>query len=333
MLERLALLVESGRLPQAMLFTGDEGIGKKPAAMRVLASLFCAAGERPCMKCTACRQAFGGIHPDLVVLEPNEKGAIPIGSAREPGTVRWLIERLSRRALTGRYGVLINGIDRISREGEIALLKTIEEPQSGSCIIMLASNKSEILPTILSRSMEVSFSPLKEAEVFDILGRLDAGEFDRDTVARFSGGSVRRALFIADKELFSAVLDICREVSGYVNSGGILHLDLGSIAKKIDTGTLLSIMISIYRDMLLSAIGGKAPAQILEPCAVHETENIRRVLKILLDLTMRETYNINVRNSLKGMLYGMERGAGRGIHSPAVISPIAFSPELRGGDR
>jgi len=327
-LDRLDLMLKNRMLPQTMLFAGEEGIGKKLIALRVLMSLFCRDEKGPCRECRECREVEKGVHQDLIILEPNEKGAIPIGEAREAGTVRWMIDRLSRRSLSGRYGVVVDGIDRISKEGEIALLKTIEEPQEGSCIILLASNKSEVLPTIISRSVEINFHPLSDGDVCTVLGRLGHDEIDREHISKFAGGSVKRAVTITDRELFGEIMGLCGEISRFAGSGGVLQLDMASILKKIDGPSCITLLMGIYRNMLISAIKGVDFGDAFRLIKVHDTENIKKILKILLDLLKGITYNINIKNSLKGMLYSMDRSGTMDLSRAGSGSPLSIMNEL-----
>ena len=107
----LSLLVKNKNTPHSMLFSGKSGIGKRLIARRFLAALFCTAGNPPCGSCPSCLQAGrAATHPDIIELAPDEKGSITIGDVdrSEPGTVRWLISRLSKKSVSGKYGVLID---------------------------------------------------------------------------------------------------------------------------------------------------------------------------------------------------------------------------------
>ncbi len=305
----ISAMLKNGMVPQALLFTGIDGIGKRLAAKRLLAAFFCGAGDPPCLACTACRQVSNETHPDMIVLSPNEKGVIPIGemTGRETGTVRWMIGRLSRMAVSGGYGVIISGIDRISREGEIALLKTIEEPPAGTHIIMLASNKSEILPTIVSRCTEIHFSPLKDNEVREVLDAAGA-VYESDAISVFSGGSVEAAMKLAGGEVLKGIRGICAEISGFLNSPGRLNLDLNPLLRTIDESFLLTVLINIYRAHLAAVVRGEDFGRILPGSEIHDEQKVRSLIKILLALFRGLNFNINFRNSFKGMLYSLAEG-------------------------
>src|SRR5712692_771252 len=84
---RLAGAVASGRLPQALLFSGPAGVGKQRLALWLAQLLVCergparAVGARtlePCGECQACRLTLTLSHPDVhwfVPIELAKKGA------------------------------------------------------------------------------------------------------------------------------------------------------------------------------------------------------------------------------------------------------------------
>jgi DNA polymerase-3 subunit delta' len=307
-LKILELLRSGGSLPGTMLFSGRPGIGKKLIARRLLASLFCGAGDPPCLTCPVCQQIAGGTFPDLIELRPDEKGTIPIGSAdrSEAGSVRWLIDRLSKKSVSGSYGVLIDGAECISTGGQNALLKTIEEPQEGAHIIIITANKSLILPTILSRCMDLSFNPLSSAEVLRVLEAEGSTLPGSGLITDLSGGSVEAALFLADEAILSVIGTLCRELSAYLNRGESLILDMTAIQKKITMDQLLTVMLNAYRTMLVAAIGGAPLDPFLDDIRVDDREKLAKLIKILLALRKGLANNLNIRGALKGMLYSIE---------------------------
>jgi DNA polymerase III delta prime subunit len=308
-LKFLELLRHGEAVPHTMLFSGKSGIGKKLVARRFIASLFCRGAEPPCLHCPTCIQAMGMTFPDIIELQPDDKGTIPIGNANrsEPGTVRWLIDRLSKKSVTGIYGVIIDGVETISIGGQNALLKTIEEPQAGAHIIIIAENKSLILPTILSRSMVLAFNPLDAAEVKRVLAVKGAGAADPDLVSELSGGSVEIALLLSVENTLAGIAGICREITSYLMRRQSLHLDLAALQKKIGMDQILSILLNAYRSILSSSISGAPLHPFLAEFSIPDRKKITKLIKILLALRKGLTNNLNIRSALKGMLYSIEQ--------------------------
>ncbi len=315
-LNYLKILKEKGEIPHAFLFSGPSGIGKRIIAGRFLNSLFCQNSPSPCLDCPVCSQFNAGSFPDYLVLEKDEKGKIPVGDRDKPaqGTVRWLIDRLNKSAVTGRYGILIDGVDTISEAGQNALLKTIEEPPAGTCIIMTARSRATVLGTILSRSMDMTFNPLHRSLISDIL--ISRG-FEQDAaklISSVSGGSVENALLLGDENILDAIFNFCGEINGSLNSnnGGVFFSDAG---KGLDNELLLTLAVNIYSVMLsekYEGTGSILPGSV----QVEDTEVIRKIIKILLAIKKGLNNNLNVKNSLKGMFYSFEDISSSGFPEP-----------------
>ncbi|MBP7737440.1 MAG: hypothetical protein KA369_15775 [Spirochaetes bacterium] len=304
----LELLRARRGVPAAMLFSGRSGIGKKLIARRLLAALFCGAGDPPCLACPSCVQIAGGTFPDMIELLPDEKGTIPIGGAdrNEAGTVRWLIDRLSKKTVSGTYGVLIDGAENISIGGQNALLKTIEEPQEGAHIIIITANKSLILPTILSRCMELSFNPLSGGEVRQVLEASGEAPAESGLAAELSGGSVELALLLSDDAVLGGIGTLCGEISACVNRGEGLGLDMAAIQKKAALDQVLTVMVNAYRAILAADIGGSPLDPFIEKLRIDDRQKLVKLIKILLALRKGLANNLNIRGALKGMVYAID---------------------------
>jgi DNA polymerase-3 subunit delta' len=223
----LSTMIETGKIPQAMLFSGVPGIGKAKTALLFLSALFCRADDRPCGTCRTCQQIQNRTFPDLIELYPDEKGRIPLGNPekREPGSIRWLIERLSCRPLAEHRGVIIDGADTISTEGQNALLKSIEEPQENTHIILIAANRSRVLPPVISRCTAIPFNPLSFREVTGIIGSRCGDAALAEAAAALSGGSLETAAMAMDGKLMDKVIDLCGHISAYLNGGAPITVD------------------------------------------------------------------------------------------------------------
>jgi DNA polymerase-3 subunit delta' len=197
LLSLLSRAIARGTLPPSLMLAGSRGIGKRRAATAIATTLNCArAGPAgtlevdACGACPSCRRIARGIHPDVVVLEPGESGAIKI----EP--VRDVIDRANYRPFEGRRRVVIvDDADALIPQAQNALLKTLEEPPSASVFVLVTSMPDTLLPTVRSRCRPLRFGELSAAEVAAILVRdHQYSESDARAAAAETGGSVGRAL-------------------------------------------------------------------------------------------------------------------------------------------
>src|SRR5207245_1354709 len=87
--------------------------------------------------------------------------------------------------------------ERLQPEAANALLKTLEEPATTTCFVVVSSSPDELLDTVRSRCQRIDFAPLDEET---IRRALEAAGFD-DTAAalaaRLSGGQLGRARALA----------------------------------------------------------------------------------------------------------------------------------------
>jgi len=305
-LDHIEMMLRNNKIPQTLLFSGIPGIGKRRIALRFLKALFCSGEAPPCLGCPSCLQIMNGTHPDVIELAPNAKGTIPIGDAGEPGTVRWLIDRLAKRSISGRYGVIVNGVDHIAVQGQNALLKTIEEPSDGTVIVLVTSNKSLILPTILSRSTEIPFYQLSSEEVLTILKSHGIDVPHATAAAEMAGGSVELAVMLTEKENLDDIITLTEEICRFARHGGFLNLAMDNIQKKIGIDNVMSIAVNVFRSFLLSALGGTASDAIFAHIDIPDEDMIRRIIKIFLALRKGLTVNLNITQALKSMLYSMQ---------------------------
>ena len=97
LLRLLSRAAAGGTLPPSLLFAGPSGIGKRRIALALAQALNCTnqsvgiahpvTGLLPddgrlltdsCGHCPVCTRIARGIHPDVVVVEPGDSGAIKI---------------------------------------------------------------------------------------------------------------------------------------------------------------------------------------------------------------------------------------------------------------
>ena len=201
-----------GRLGQSYLFVGPSGIGKRTFARKLATCLFCKEHAETeleaCGECPACRQMAASSYPDYYEVGlPEGKNEIPlelmIGKRDERGRAG-LCHDIAMTPMAGsrRIGV-INDAPRLNEEGVNSFLKTLEEPPAGALLILIAEQPGDVLPTIRSRCQIVSFQPLSEAVIAELL--LAQGLTEDPSAARsiamLSEGSLAMARRLVTPEL------------------------------------------------------------------------------------------------------------------------------------
>jgi DNA polymerase III subunit delta' len=155
--ERLETAVAGQRLPHALLLQGPAGVGKEQFAGALAAALLCSGrGARleACGACAECALTRAGSHPDLHWLRrPEDRKTISVDQVRE------LAERLSMTSMRrGRRVAIVTPAHAMTLNAQNALLKTLEEPASGTLLVLVSSRPSAILPTLRSRCQRVELA-------------------------------------------------------------------------------------------------------------------------------------------------------------------------------
>lgn len=196
-MEQLMRSAQAGRIVHALLFAGPHGTGKRSAAALFARAALCqsADADKPCGVCPACKKCLAGTHPDVHVVAP-EKSTIKVEQ------IRALIERLSLAPYEGgRKIAVIERADRMGESAQNALLKTLESPTGDVLFILLTEAPGALLPTVVSRCLQLRFRCLEAADCARVLEGRGISPERAKIAAALAQGSVGRALEIeADAE-------------------------------------------------------------------------------------------------------------------------------------
>ena len=178
--QTLRQMVAADRIPQTILLSGPEGVGKATLARRFAATILGDAHkiERDDLslpenidtveqreKWTAEKRAEDPLlfstHPDFVTFAP--EGPLRQITIQQ---MRLLRERAQYKPLRGKFRVfLIDRLDRANGPSANSLLKTLEEPPEHLILVATTDNLYDLLPTIRSRSLVLQLNRLSDAEM------------------------------------------------------------------------------------------------------------------------------------------------------------------------
>ncbi|MDO9106629.1 MAG: DNA polymerase III subunit delta' [Methylovulum sp.] len=158
----LQAYAEQGRIPQALLLSGKNGLGKRHLANQFAYSLLCEkprADAMACGRCQRCLLLTAETHPDFIVMAPEESGK-PITVDQ----VRQLCVRLTLKPQFDGYRVIIiESAEAMNTNAANAFLKCLEEPAERSVIILISEKPSALPATIVSRCQKIRLAvPGKE---------------------------------------------------------------------------------------------------------------------------------------------------------------------------
>ena len=229
-LKTLASMVDSGRVPHAIMFSEPDGGPAMSVTLAFLQYLYCSSrsGGDSCGVCPSCNRISKLIHPDvhfifpvtapqtslslmsgfreLVLANPRfteaELGAalgiesksalIAVAEARE------LLAQLALSALEGGYrSVVIYLPEKMNQETANRLLKAIEEPEEKTQFVLITHAPEKVLQTIASRCQHIQLGAQVRAPEFDRPELLDAlmeALISRDLPAALEAGEELAAL-------------------------------------------------------------------------------------------------------------------------------------------
>jgi DNA polymerase-3 subunit delta' len=198
----LAVRLERGDLPHALLITGQPGVGKLALAEYLAALLLCeqrSTEQAPCGVCPGCRMVAAGTHPDrlTVTLEVDEKTGKQAATIKVD-QVRWLAERLSLSShRTGYKVVVLFPAEAMNSNAANSLLKTLEEPTDKTVLVLVCASPAQLPATIRSRCQQVRI-PVPDATLAaDWLAQqrpgVEAGQY-----LQLAGGAPLAALQLAE---------------------------------------------------------------------------------------------------------------------------------------
>ena len=148
--------IDQGRMAHALMLAGPKGIGKERLALALAQRLLCTAemSKYACGSCKSCQLLLAGNHPDLSVLEPEEEGKRIL---IDP--VRKLCTLLSKTAQQGGWKLaVIMPAESMNISASNALLKSLEEPQGKTLLILVSHRPGMVSATIRSRCQKYNLA-------------------------------------------------------------------------------------------------------------------------------------------------------------------------------
>jgi DNA polymerase-3 subunit delta' len=275
--DALAEMVRGQRIPQTLLFSGPEGVGKATLARRFAALVLDAVSAQdaakieqddlslehnqtlisdreklPSDKRNEDPLVFSS-HPDFLTCAPDG----PLRQITIP-QMRLLKSRAPLKPLRGPWKVfLIDSIDRANEQAANSLLKTLEEPPAHLILIMTARNAYDLLPTIRSRAVPFHFARLNESDMRAFLSTREVDEPERRL--KLAEGSPGFAVSI-DLEAYdrrrTAMLALLKVACGVEPFGAWMkHSDSIGARRSEKLESYLEVLYALLEDVVRLAHG------------------------------------------------------------------------------
>jgi DNA polymerase-3 subunit delta' len=154
--------LKSGKLPHALLFSGNVGLGIDALTYAAARYLLCLdpLDDVSCGRCRSCTLLNSGMHPDLLVISL-EEGASQI----KVDQIRRCVEFDAKTAHFDVHKlIVVIGADAMNVNAANALLKNLEEPLGKTRFLLSCARVDALLPTIRSRCQKISV-PVPDANM------------------------------------------------------------------------------------------------------------------------------------------------------------------------
>ncbi|MBR5765990.1 MAG: DNA polymerase III subunit, partial [Lachnospiraceae bacterium] len=215
--EHLINAVRSGNVSHAYIISGEKNAGKEFIANTFAMALQCENRDEngnPCMECHACKQAVTNNQPDIITVIHEKPGTIGVEDVRNQ-----VVSDVYVRPYSCRWKIyIINDAEKLSVQAQNALLKTLEEPPEYVVILLLTSNISTLLPTIISRSIVLNMRPVDDKTVRKyLMERIHIPDYQADICVAFARGNIGKAKHLATSEDFDNIKNEAVRVLKYAD--------------------------------------------------------------------------------------------------------------------
>lgn len=148
-LQRLTAVYQAGSFAHAYLICGAQGVGKTKLSYELAALIL------------QCKKENLSLHPDFYAVQPVSKSRRILIDQ-----IRLLEQFIQKRPSIGATKVaIIQEADRFMPNTANAFLKTLEEPPPGTHFLLLSNQPDALLPTILSRCIQIPLRAQKKRTI------------------------------------------------------------------------------------------------------------------------------------------------------------------------
>lgn len=204
----------SGQLAHALLLAAPAGLGKRRLAEALQAGLLCESAGVDGMACGRCRSCLlrqAGSHADSLRITLGFRDDGKLRSEITVDQIRDLCARFAQTSARGGWRIaIIDPADALNHSAANALLKTLEEPEPGAMMVLVADDAGRLPATIRSRCQRVVIAPPNTAQALQWMVAQGVDPDDADLALQLADGNPGEAMDLASPEsqrLIKAVIE------------------------------------------------------------------------------------------------------------------------------
>lgn len=280
LIDRCLALEASNALPGTLLLVGESGLGREAVAVELAAGLVCRARTGSRCECASCQRVRRGVHPDVELID-----VLPGKTLISIDQVREIVDHVNQLPYEGRRRVCVmtsSHTPPLGPDAASALLKTLEEPPGHFTFILLASNPTRVLPTIVSRSVQIRVPTPTNEELVALLEQVHGCGRERVLELLAACGGEAGLAVQGSVEIVAGDLLAHREVLRQAVSGdGLAILQAGNAVASRPGGVALAV--TALGHLAGADTAGRAEGMIEAAMALLQAEHRSAVLNLDLE--------------------------------------------------
>lgn len=268
---------EDESLSHAYLFWGEEHLGKKTLALEFIKFL----------------NKSKNFDPDLIFISGEEK-PISISKIRE---IQYFLSETS--FLDAYKSVLIDHAERMTKEAQSSLLKTLEEPKGKTLLILVTPFPNLLIKTITSRCQKIYFSPVPSEILREFLENHPSSlnlspQEKEELISSFRGRPGKLINFLSQPEKLEKEKEILKEILSFSKKDLFSQFEyLRSLENKnINSLEIIKILIEYFRGLLIGKSQGN-----------YSLKKLKEILEFLNEIYFLISFtNINEKLALEMLI-------------------------------
>lgn len=276
--------IELGKLPHALLFYGQEQVGKKTLAIELAKRLI-------------NNDIIRRIHPDFVFLRPENK-SIQIAQIRN------VIEKLSFKPYSAECKVaVIDNAHLMTKEAQNCFLKFLEEPGEKTFLFLITEHPETLLSTILSRVQKIRFSPVENKEIEKYLLENKISKSKISELNSLILGRPGMAIdFIADPQKIKDQRKLIADLVKVIDSDLSFRFQYAKVLSDKKSNNNLKNVLDVWLRYLRNSLISKINKEGIE-LSTYSVDKLKEVIKEMQSTKfLLTTTNVNSKLALEVLL-------------------------------
>lgn len=301
--------IAKSQLGHAFLFIGPNGRGQTEVAEWLAMRLLClhpqADGE-PDGTCHQCLRIAEHEHPDVIELAPD-------GARLKVEQVRYLQEELTKTAVEGAQKVMIiQAAETMTTSAANSLLKSIEEPLGQQTIILLATSRQRILPTIVSRTQVIEFPAIGTQSRLAQMEQLGYSTPNAHIVMQLTDDVDLAKTWLSDDWFDRTRAAVEQMITGLIAQDlqvfALVQTDFMPLAREQSSAAVVDVLVQATRDILIRVQGSTSASGFVAiddwQRAVAKMPSGRwiEVVELALEMPKALDMNMNAQTTLESFV-------------------------------